>query len=214
MQDEETGSWWQQVTGISIQGPLKGHHLEPVYWEEVQYVIWKKEYPLGLVLQRDAKFKEDYAPADWEKKMASQKTVTPVNPRDQWEPRHLVAGIKIRNRAKAYSMQILKEHNPIQDIVGGVPLLLLTDREGRTVRCFKRTLGQQDLDLYRKTKEESMILIDSQTGSAWDFTGTALDGPLRGKKLERIQVLLDYWFDWKFYNPETGIFNLDPLVNR
>lgn len=213
MQDEETGSWWQQVTGISIQGPLKGHHLYSMYWEEVQFAIWKKENPLGLVLQGDDKFKENYEPSDWEKKMAQQVTVTPVNPHDPWESRHLVVGIKIGDRAKAYSFQTLIEHNPIQDIISGVPVLLVTDRDGRTVRCFKRSLGLQPLDLYRKSKEDALLLIDSQTGSEWDFSGTALQGPSRGKHLERIQVLLDYWFDWKLYNPGTGVFNLIPLTN-
>ena len=28
MQDEATGSWWQQITGAAIQGPRKGARLE------------------------------------------------------------------------------------------------------------------------------------------------------------------------------------------
>src|SRR2546427_356532 len=30
MRDEQTGSWWQQVTGEAIQGPLKGRRLTGV----------------------------------------------------------------------------------------------------------------------------------------------------------------------------------------
>ena len=30
MQDEETGTWWQQVTGKALLGPLKGKQLKPV----------------------------------------------------------------------------------------------------------------------------------------------------------------------------------------
>jgi len=30
MRDEETGSWWQQVTGEAIFGPLKGRRLKLV----------------------------------------------------------------------------------------------------------------------------------------------------------------------------------------
>jgi hypothetical protein len=29
MRDEETGSWWQQVSGEAIHGPLKGRRLRP-----------------------------------------------------------------------------------------------------------------------------------------------------------------------------------------
>ena len=30
MRDEETGSWWQQVSGEAMLGPLKGRRLKPV----------------------------------------------------------------------------------------------------------------------------------------------------------------------------------------
>jgi hypothetical protein len=211
MQDEETGSWWQQVSGQAIQGELKGWHLDPIYWEEAPYGTWKKENPSGLVLGWDDRFKSDYAEADWEKGMAKRKTVTPIDPRDPLKPRDLVAGIKLGGRAKAYPMETLKAHNPIQDILGGAPILVMTDQEGRTVRCFRRRVDGNLLDLYRKLDKPAMILVDSQSGSEWDLTGTAVSGPLQGKKLERVQVLLDYWFDWKLYNPSSAIFSPVPL---
>ena len=43
MKDEETGSWWQQVTGEAIFGPLKGKHLKPVYMDELTFATWKRE---------------------------------------------------------------------------------------------------------------------------------------------------------------------------
>jgi hypothetical protein len=33
-------------------------------------------------------------------------------------------------------------------------------------------------------------------------------GPLAGKRLEKVVVLLDYWFDWRTYNPKTGVYKL------
>lgn len=31
MRDEETGTWWQQVNGKAIHGPLKGHQDWRIY---------------------------------------------------------------------------------------------------------------------------------------------------------------------------------------
>ena len=31
MTDEQTGSWWQQVTGEAVHGPLKGRRLDLVF---------------------------------------------------------------------------------------------------------------------------------------------------------------------------------------
>ena len=52
------------------------------------------------------------------------------------------------------------------------------------------------------------LIVDAETGSVWDFSGKAVKGELAGKQLEKIQVLKDYWFDWKNYNPETQLYTL------
>jgi Protein of unknown function (DUF3179) len=49
-------------------------------------------------------------------------------------------------------------------------------------------------------------LVDGETASEWDFAGTALSGPLAGRRLEKVFALKEYWFDWKAYNPGTGIW--------
>ena len=43
MRDEETGSWWQQVTGKAIHGPLQGHQLKSVFHDEISFAIWKSD---------------------------------------------------------------------------------------------------------------------------------------------------------------------------
>jgi hypothetical protein len=48
-------------------------------------------------------------------------------------------------------------------------------------------------------------LIDAATGSEFDFTGTAVSGPLAGRTLSRVPFLEEYWFDWKNYHPNTEV---------
>jgi len=50
MRDEETGSYWQQVTGGAIAGPLKGQHLTLLPQDELSFGLWKKWQPSGTVL--------------------------------------------------------------------------------------------------------------------------------------------------------------------
>ena len=82
MQDEETGTWWQQVSGIAIFGPLKGKRLEAVAWDEVSFGVWKMEHPHSLVLEAVEKYKSEYAPPDWDTKILKRPTVTPLDPQD------------------------------------------------------------------------------------------------------------------------------------
>ena len=53
MQDEETGCWWQQVTGEAIFGPLRGAHLDLLPHDEVSFAIWKGEQPGGRTESAD-----------------------------------------------------------------------------------------------------------------------------------------------------------------
>ncbi len=59
MRDDETGSWWQQVTGEAIFGPLKGKHLTPVFLDELTFATWKHEDPQGRVLRLIVVMSED-----------------------------------------------------------------------------------------------------------------------------------------------------------
>ena len=51
MRDEETGSWWQQVTGKAIHGTLEGHQVKSVFHDEITLAIWIREHLQGRVLK-------------------------------------------------------------------------------------------------------------------------------------------------------------------
>ena len=93
MRDEQTGSWWQQVSGEAIQGPLKGRRLTGVIHDELSFGIWKAERPGGRVLKPVPGKSDQYAPANWERRMKKTPTVTPKVPGDPLEPRTVVVGV-------------------------------------------------------------------------------------------------------------------------
>jgi len=208
MRDEETGSWWQQVTGEAIFGPLKGKHLKPVFLDELTFATWKHEDPQGRVLRPDEQIAaaRKYAPPDWEERMLRVPVATQINA-PVLDKRELVAGINVNGAAAAYPIAALKRQNPIIDKTGGTPLLVLMSEDGQSVRAFERKIEGQEREFFLKPNSSPLRLIDDQ-GTEWDFTGTALNGNLAGKQLTRIPVLKDYWFDWKTYNPSTSVYTL------
>jgi len=60
MRDRETGTWWQQITGKAIYGPLQGAALELVLSDELTFGQWRSESPGGKVLAPVAKYTKDY----------------------------------------------------------------------------------------------------------------------------------------------------------
>jgi hypothetical protein len=210
MRDEETGSWWQQVTGEAIQGPLKGQRLRPVFHDELTFGLWKREQPDGRVLRPNEEIMRagKYAPANWEERMDKVPVTTSVAFDKSLGPRTLVVGISVNGVAKAYPFDALVKQSLILDEVAGYPIFIVLGDDKRSVRAYERSVEGRKLELFLKPNTASLTLVDAETGSEWDFTGKALAGPLTGKQLKKVAVLNDYWFDWNTYHPNTMIYEL------
>jgi len=208
MRDEETGSWWQQVTGAAILGPLKGARLQPILQDELTLATWRQEQPDGRVLRPDPRIQQAglYESADWETRMQSVRVATTDTDKTT-KQRTLVAGLDINGAAQAYPMDLLSAQSPINDSVGGTPVLLVVDSDRRSVRAFERTIDGRAVEFFLQADATPLRLTDAATGSVWDFTGHAMSGPLVGRQLKQLPILNDYWFDWHSYHPNTTLYN-------
>ncbi len=209
MCDEETGSWWQQVSGKAIFGKLKGQQLEPIAQDELTFTRWRLEQPDGRVLRPDPKIEAagKYAERDWEASIAKLPVVTPgINKR--LAPREIVMGVTVGNAAKAYPLKTLQQQSPTLDTIGTTPVLIVLGDDRQSVRAFMRAVDGKTLDFFVRPGSTPIMLVDSDTATEWDFAGRALRGPLAGKTLQKVNVLRDYWFDWQSYHPDTALYTL------
>jgi hypothetical protein len=209
MRDVETGSWWQQVSGEAIQGPLKGQRLETVFHDELTFALWKREQPDGRVLRPNEAIAAagNYAPANWEEGMTARPVTTSFAYDKSIAPRTLIVGVTVNNVSKAYPFTALVKQELILDDVGGVPMFLVIGEDKKSVRAFERKVDGRKLE-FLKTNPPSTLFVDAETGSSWDFSGRALAGPLKDKQLTKLPVLNDYWFDWQTYHPQTLVYEL------
>src|SRR5207244_13601557 len=93
MRDEQTGTYWQQVTGAAIAGPLRGARLELVPMDELSFALWRQESPAGSVLAPVANYARYYEKKDWENEIAKTRTVVDVS-RTGLAAREIVVGIR------------------------------------------------------------------------------------------------------------------------
>ena len=210
MRDDETGTWWQQVSGKAIQGPLKGKQLKGVFHDEISFSIWKREQPHGRVLKPDERIlaSNQYAKSDWEKSVGAMRVVEGADIDQRLAPRTLVMGVSVGGKSVAYPLTALQKQSPIIDMVGSVPIVIVLGDDKRSVRAFERTVDGRRLEFFQKTENNVLQLIDAETGSTWNFEGKATSGPLSGRQLKKVFVLEDYWFDWRIYHPDTPIYTL------
>lgn len=208
MRDEETGSYWQQISGLAVSGPLKGQQLMLVHSDELTFATWKAEEPQGTVLKNVPKYASDYEAKDWDARMTHEPVVIRF-PEHGMKSRDLVLGIHAFGASRAFLYdQVIKE-KLVKDHVGDEPVLLITGPDDQSVRAFRdRIPGVNGApDFYRMTANKpGSFLMDAPTGSEWNFQGCAISGKAKGVCLEPLPMLKDYWFDWRNYNPKTTIW--------
>jgi hypothetical protein len=210
MRDEETGTYWQQISGLAISGPLKGRRLTLVPFDELTFGTWKTEEPSGTVLSDVPKFVAEYAHKDWDVRMKRAPVVIDFKEHGL-KGRDLMLGIRAFGSSRAFPYDRVVKEQVVKDHVGAEPVLLVVALDGQSVRVFQdRIPGISGIpDFYRITPGKAgALLMDSSTGGEWNFQGCAISGSSKGTCLTRIPAIKDYWFDWRNYNPATTIYGI------
>lgn len=208
MRDEETGTYWQQISGRAVSGPLAGRQLNLVHSDELTFGAWKSEEPGGTVLRDVARYTHDYAPRDWDVEMRRAPTVIDFHEHGM-KARDLVLGVQAFGASRAFLYDEVLREKVVMDHVGTEPVLLVVGQDGQSVRAFRdRIPGVAGAsDFYRTPgNQPDALLVDAATGSQWNFRGCAVSGKAKGLCLEPVEVIKDYWFDWRNYNPATTIY--------
>lgn len=216
MRDDQTGTFWQQISGRAVSGPLAGSQLDLVYSDEFTFGLWRKLAPGGTVLLPVQRYLRDYETKNWDIRMAKARTVldfpgTPLKSRD------LVLGLELSGKSRAYLVSRVLHETLVEDRVGGEPVLLLVGPDQKSIRVFRarQNAGEATPEFYRKVSTEKSpasavkapLFLDSQTGSEWNFDGCAVNGKFVGRCLTLVPAVKDYWFDWRNYHPDTSVFN-------
>jgi hypothetical protein len=206
MRDEETGTYWQQISGAAISGPLAGRHLTLVFSDELTFATWRAEQPQGLVLQDVGAFASKYSKKDWDVRM--QRTPVVIDfPEQGRKPRDLMLGVESAGAARAFLYDRVLHEKLVKDHIGPDPILLVVGDDNSSVRAFRdRIPGVPGAPDFYRYYGEIGLMMDAPTGSRWNFQGCAVFGKLTGTCLERIPMLKDYWFDWRNYHPQTTVW--------
>jgi hypothetical protein len=223
MRDEETGTYWQQISGLAVSGPLKGRQLPFVASDELTFALWRAEHPQGTIFRDSDKYKAEYSPMDWDVKMMKAPTVLSYREAGL-KPRDLMLGIRAFGASRAFPFERVIAEKLVQDRVGTEPVLLVVGPDAQSVRAFRqrvpgasgvpefyRTVDERPLTKLDAASASVPLLMDSATGSRWNFQGCAMEGKAKGLCLESIEVIKDYWFDWRHYNPRTTVYGKPPL---
>lgn len=199
-EDETTKSWWRQVSGEAVAGPLKGAALEEVFSEQMTLRAWLDLHPTSEILQPDSSFKKDY---DDLKGFDKGTIESGLEKRDSlsWKEKSWVVGVELGNLSRAYDWNNLVEAGVINDTLNATPILIVLRNDSATFHVFKR----DSLDFIIATNGN---LQDRQTRSEWNRSGQSIEGALKGSTLPVIQSYQEFWHSWRTFHPQTSQFKL------
>jgi hypothetical protein len=203
MVDRNTGSYWWQVAGRAIVGPLTDSELDPLPSEVATWVDWASRHPETLVLTRDTGFERPYerdAFATYADVIDAGRFPFPVGEaaRDgRLSPSTLVVGVILDGGTRAYPVDDLSD--PINDEVGEEPIVVLPTDGGASV--YAATLDGERLQ-FRRSGDD---FVDVATGSVWTSDGIAISGTHRGARLAPIPSRTTFWFAFVGAFPDVEV---------
>ena len=207
MYDFSTKSLWNQFTGRPVVGPLVGQGITlpilPVTlttWGE-----WNAQHPETTVLSLNTGYERDYNKpgtpgAAYNDYFASPSLLFPGGPRTgeyTLRPKSQVyVAMAPEGESKAYPLDILREQPVLNDAIGELPIVVLTD-SGGGAQAFPR--GDNTF-----TRDANGSLHD-QHGRSWSVTPSGLAGP-DGVDLPRLSGHVAFWFAYASFRPEGMVY--------
>ena len=199
-EDATTRSWWRQVSGEAITGPLKGKQLEEIPSRQMSLSSWLRLYPSSQILQPDSLFISEYNDLD---KYDDGSVKSSLEKRDSlsWKPKSWVVGVVKGKQAKAYDWNQLVSSKLIQDSLAGLPLMIVLESDSVSFHAWNRRLNGTVLNFKRNVSGD--FLQDQNSGSVWNMNGLCTEGPLKGQQLQPVRAYQEFWHSWKQFHPHT-----------
>jgi hypothetical protein len=198
-EDSQTGSWWRQVNGEAIVGPLKGKMLDEIPSEQMSLSAWIENNPTTQIMQEDSVFKEKYTAMNKYDEGKSEGDLTRPDSL-QWKEKSWIVGVQQGMESKAYDWKDLQKIRVINDQIGKNPLVVTIESDSVSFHAFSRIVDQDTLSFVLNNGK----LTDTKTNSTWSWNGTCTEGQLAGKKLNTIQSYQEFWHSWKTFRPQSG----------
>ena len=218
MWDDVTESWWQQLTGEAIVGDLAGYALEALPAQLIGYAEFKASFPNGAVLGRDTGFRRDYGRNPYPGYDSASGSPFLFRGRldDRLRAGERVVAIALGGEATAYAFTHLQDVGVVNDVVGGLPVVVLWSPEtasaldARSIADAKAVgsgvaFGREVAGRTLTFEPGDGAFTDRETGSTWSIAGEAVAGALEGVQLPPVVHANHLWFAWAAFYPETRL---------
>lgn len=214
MYDELTESLWSQVRAQAIQGPMTGERLDVDPVTITTWGEWQVSHPETTVLRPPPE-----SGTIGEGDGTRNYTVNPyvayhdrgdAGLDDEFTDDRLTAqtevlGLSHGDVARAYPTETIIEHDPIQDEIDGLPIVVTVTPDATPIAWTREINGT--IHEFEAADGRHLQAADSRWNRA---TGVAVDGPHDGARLAQANAVSPlFWFAWLDFHPDTELYGQD-----
>jgi len=211
MYDRQTGSTWPQILGEAITGPARGRFLEAVPLEWTTWGRWRTLHPGTLMLATQTGYLRPYGTDPYGSYRplsgyyADGNIIFPVMRYSRRFPaKEVFIAVTHRQAHIAARKQTLRDRGVLTTNVAGDPVIFLYDPALDDGGAFLPRTADGLLRL-APVPGRPGYYRDAASGSAWDASGAAVQGPSRGAVLPRLPAFNVMWFAWYAFFPGTVV---------
>ena len=202
MYDRQTDSLWSQLLGKAVRGPLEGTELEYVPALMTTWGDWKARHPQTQAIVKGYKGNRDSYASYYASQSAG--VIGETRTDDRLQTKQFVIGVDTGLATMAFPFSVLNREPVANAQVGELPVLVVFDAGNANGVAYSRRVGDRVLTFESASNDK---LRDLETGTRWNsFEGDAIEGPLAGERLDRVKSTIIFWFGWKDFHPDTGIY--------
>lgn len=191
-EDATTGSWWRQATGEAVTGPRKGKSLAELPSQQMTLARWLELHPNSLIMQPDTALADRYTRSFDYETGASRSALTGTDTAS-WHDKSWVVGIVQNGVSKAYDWNRLRRERVVNDVVGGVPIVIAMAGDGINFFTSERPDSATRFEL----RNDSLVVAGrSYTISGWSPSGA----------LKPVSASQEFWHSWRTFHPGTTTY--------
>jgi hypothetical protein len=123
LEDQSSGSWWRQATGEAVAGARRGDTLREIPSQQLTLALWLEMHPRSLVMQPDSTLRAKYS-ASFDYETGRSRSALTGTDTASWHDKSWVVGVTVNGAARAYDWNRLRRERVVNDVVGGVPVVL------------------------------------------------------------------------------------------
>jgi Protein of unknown function (DUF3179) len=205
MYDRSSNSLWSQALAQGIVGKYAGVNLQRIPFDVANWKEWKELYPESKVLSRDTGSSRPYGADPYGDYYTNSEVLFPIsNKDDRLGLKEIIIGLENNGLYKAYKLQDVEDKKVINDVINNRPIVLFSSFPFMA-RAFNPVVDDQTLQF--RYDSQNNTYVDIQTESEWNFEGSAINGELTGKELNRLPFDEGYWFEWVAFHPDTELYS-------